>query len=137
VLSGSKQSMGLGRVHVVLRRIYNYAKEGAQLVHSRAEADAALEAARQAAMAIHGLGPGGNKAHLQPRPAQRQGQGDEGEDGEEDGEGGQGGGGGRGGGRGGGGGGRGPPNYARKEQNKAAVANHHRKDRALRKQGML
>ncbi len=49
--------------------------------------------------------------------------------------GGRGAGGGRGeagdGGRGGG------PNYVRKEQNKAAVGNHHRKDRAMKKAGLM
>lgn len=42
-------------------RIYNYAKPGAQEVGSEAEAQEVLRQAEAAAQEIHGLGPGGNK----------------------------------------------------------------------------
>jgi activating signal cointegrator complex subunit 2 len=106
-------------------RIYNYAKAGAQEVSGREEADAQLAAAQQAAHAIMGLGPGGNKPQRAPQQ-------------ESGGTGGEGGGdaGGRGGGRGRGGGGRGRgPEKRYKDQHKAGIANHHRKDRATAKQG--
>lgn len=93
--------------------------------------------------AIHGLGAGGNKAaaaraaaaaeQQQQQQGRRQETAEDGDD-EETGGGGRG----RGpGGRGGSSGGRGAPNYARKEQNKAAVGNHHRKDRAMKKMGLM
>eukprot|EP00983_Pelagomonas_calceolata_P042166 1138379-Pelagomonas_calceolata.AAC.1 len=97
------------------------------------------------AQEIYGLGPGGNKPRSAPLwtlPPQEQQQQPDDEQEQEVGGGAEGSsslpqqGGGRGG-RGRQGGGRGGPNYARKEANKAAVANHHRKDRAFKKMGMF
>ncbi|KAI3428044.1 hypothetical protein D9Q98_006430 [Chlorella vulgaris] len=126
-------------------RIYNYAKPGAQEVGGRQEAEAALATAQQAAEAIMGLGPGGNKPGRRPPavlPQQQQGSGarDSGAvddaaaagDAPDD----SGAGGGRGGGRGDGGGGRGRGRTDRfKDQHKGAIGNHHRRDRAAAKQG--
>jgi len=102
---------------------------------------------------IHGLGPGGNKPRSAPLWTQTQqaptqgaatqsaGRADPEEDGQEDAD--------KAGGQqqqrqqgGGGRGGRGrgaaaQPNYAKKEANKGAVANHHRKDKAMKKMGMF
>ncbi|EFJ49762.1 hypothetical protein VOLCADRAFT_89548 [Volvox carteri f. nagariensis] len=146
---GGRGGRGGERLWVLDGKIYNYAKEGAQMVSSRQEADALMDAARQAAMAIHGLGPGGNKGLMRQQQQQQQQPAADGSDSSEDegrgaqaahgrgggGRGGQGGAGGRGSGEGGGSGDR--RQHDRKEKNKAAVANHHRKDRALRKQGLL
>ncbi|GIL51207.1 hypothetical protein Vafri_7281, partial [Volvox africanus] len=60
------------RLWVLDGKIYNYAKEGAQMVNSQQEADAVLDAARQAAQAIYGLGPGGNKGLLRQQQQQQQ-----------------------------------------------------------------
>ena len=153
-------------------KIYNYAKAGAQEVAGRAEADHAVEAAKQASQvslelsccfspifdpislllqAIMGLGLGGNRG-LSANPSasgpRYQWQADlmkQEEDGAEDvnsraqqhqPRGQQ-----AGRGMGGRGGERSDastraPNYDRKETNKAAIANHHRKDRAMRKMGL-
>ena len=92
-----------------------------------------------------GLGPGGN-VPLAPRPGaayrRPQQQGVEEQGGTDATEGQQrqqqqGGGGSRAGGGGEDGAPQRAPNYDRKEKNKAAVANHHRKDRALKKMGMF
>ena len=93
-----------------------------------------------------GLGPGGNvPLYMQQPRAPRDGGNGGPEDGdssgssggEEGGGDGRGGGGGGGGGRGGGAAGGQPQrSYARKEKNKAAVGNHHRKDKAMRKMGL-
>ncbi len=143
-----------GRLWVLEGRIYNYAKQGAMEVGSHEEAHAVLAAAEQATHEIHGLGPGGNA----PMPGRRQRwQQEEAE--EEAGEGSEqraapvhpshgGGRGGRGGGREGGGGtregGRGYRSgewlsHRHKDERKAAIGNHHRKDRATQKmsRGML
>ena len=105
-------------------RVYTYAKPGATLVMAAsAEAAHAIGAAQAAAerAQIHGLGEGGNRAAPGPAAAPREG-----------------------GGRGEGGGGEGGPgrgrsrgSFARKEQNKGAVGNHHRRDRAAAKQRVL
>ena len=109
-------------------RVYTYAKPGAQMVMApSAEAAHRLGAvqAATAAAQIHGLGQGGNRGG---GPAQATG----GAEAERDG------GGGRGsGGRGGGGRAAGRSSYAHKEAHKAAVGNHHRKDRAAQKQRAL
>lgn len=134
------------RLWVLDGRIYNYAKPGAQEVGSQQEAAAVLTAAEQAAAQIMGLGPGGNK----PWRSQEQQQAAEGASSSAGGEGeaaggagpgssdagrgGDGRGGRRGGGRGGGqGGARGDHRF--KDQHKSAIANHHRRDRAIAKQG--
>lgn len=128
-------------------RIYNYPKPGAQEVGSQQEADAALAAAEQAAAEIMGLGPGGNKpwrAQQQEAAAgatgaaNNEGDGDAAGgaalDGSSAGRGGGGGRGGRGGGRGGArGGARGDHRF--KDQHKSSMANHHRRERAIAKQG--
>jgi activating signal cointegrator complex subunit 2 len=109
---------------------------------------ATARAATSAAQ-IHGLGAGGNRssgpvAGSRAAAAAADGSDDESSEEEEDASGGRAGGrgsGGRGGGRGGGGDGRAPVNpereRARKDKNKAAVGNHHRKDRAAHKQRAL
>mmetsp|Transcript_10537 Transcript_10537/g.27506 ORF Transcript_10537/g.27506 Transcript_10537/m.27506 type:complete len:856 (+) Transcript_10537:104-2671(+) len=142
---GGKGAQTRGKLWVLDGRIYNYPKPGAQEVGSQAEAGQVLQAGREAAKEIYGLGPGGNKPRSAPLwtlPPQEQQQQPDDEQEQEVGGGAEGSsslpqqGGGRGG-RGRQGGGRGGPNYARKEANKAAVANHHRKDRAFKKMGMF
>lgn len=59
-----------GRLWVLDGRIYNYPKPGALEVVSKEDAERQLAAARQAALEIHGLGPGGNKP-LPPGAAQQ------------------------------------------------------------------
>jgi activating signal cointegrator complex subunit 2 len=109
-------------------RVYTYAKPGATLVQA-ASAEAAHAIGQAAAAAekaqIHGLGEGGNRAAPGPAAAPREagGRGDGGEGGRGDG--------------GGPGRGRGRGSFARKEQNKGAVGNHHRRDRAAAKQRVL
>jgi activating signal cointegrator complex subunit 2 len=140
---GGLAQRGRGKVWVMDGRVYNYSKPGAVEAADSAEAQAMLAQQAQQAVAIHGLGPGGNRATFQHQQPQREGwERDEGGADQE--------GGGRGGpfragtsaddvgrgvgGRGrssGSGGGRG--GYKHKDQNKAAVANHRRKDRALAK----
>lgn len=127
--AGGRQGPRTERRWVLEGRVYNYAKPGAHEVFGQEGVERALAAAQAAEKEIHGLGRGGN-VPLAAAPAAGQ---------EE--EGGRGGGrghwrGGRGGGGGapGRGGGRG---FAHKEQHKAAIGNHHRKDRALRKAGPL
>ncbi|MEW5300920.1 MAG: hypothetical protein WDW36_003812 [Sanguina aurantia] len=86
-----------GKQWVLGDRIYNYAKEGAQEVGSRAEAEQVMDAAVQAAQAIYGLGPGGNKGVPVTGGSRRKGAAKEDEEAGEDGEaeeGGEGGGGG-------------------------------------------
>ncbi len=128
-------------------------REGATEVSGGPEAaERAVAAARAAAQAIHGLGPGGNvpAAPPQQQPQAERQQPDEAAGPATDGGGGSAAGGRdrRGGGRGRGGGGRGrggreggsgdtQRDRLRKDQNKAAVANHHRKERAARKAGVL
>ena len=132
-------------------RVYTYAKEGAELVSASSAEDASRIAAERAAAAaatIHGLGAGGNHGAPASGGAARGGVADADESSDEDGDAGAsgaGGGPGRsapGGGRGQGGRGRGRGGddaraHARKEHNKAAVGNHHRKDRAAHKQRAL
>ena len=104
-------------------RVYTYAKPGASLVmaasaeaaHAIGQAQAAAEKAQ-----IHGLGAGGNRAAPGPVAPREPGAGR-----------------GRGEGEGGPGRGRGRGSFARKEQNKGAIGNHHRKDRATAKQRVL
>ncbi|KAL0032304.1 hypothetical protein WJX79_003738 [Trebouxia sp. C0005] len=116
-------------------RIYNYKKEGAVEVRSQAEAQ---QAVRAAADAIHGLGRGGNVPQALPQAAHAgaPGEGDEGQGTSRDPQAATRG---RGGGQRGGAQRGGSNNVQRdhrhKDMHKAAVANHHRKDRALRKQG--
>lgn len=129
------------RLWVLDGRVYAYPKPGAQEVAGRAGAEAALQEAAIAAQQIHGLGPGGNvPLPAAPPPAQQQQQQAQTQRSRGEAH--------RGGGRGGGGtnaspavpGGSGRGSgYAHKEAHKSAVANHHRKDRALSKQsrGML
>jgi activating signal cointegrator complex subunit 2 len=134
-----------GKMWISDGRIYHYPKPGAKEVASEADAQAVIQQAAQASKEIHGLGPGGNKPGIM-RPssttisssssgAQTQGQQDGGavkaptEQQEQQS---SGGGGGRRGGRSGGGGGRGG-NHKYKDKNKAAIGNHHRKDRAAQK----
>eukprot|EP00877_Chromochloris_zofingiensis_P004569 jgi/Chrzof1/14112/Cz08g25160.t1 len=122
------------RLWVLDGKVYNYTKPGAQEVQGQQGAQQAVRAAQQAAEAIHGLGPGGN-VPLQP-PSSSDSEGGEGGDSQ-----GEGPAQGRGRGRGAGGGegagrGRGRGSYASKEKHKAAVGNHHRKDRAFKKMGL-
>ena len=115
-------------------KVYSYAKAGAEAVTAgSAEEAAQLAAARaaEAASLIHGLGAGGNRG-----PPVGSGGGGASSSEDEDGD--------EAGGATGGGAGRGrhgPPDgnraRARKEQNKGAVGNHHRKDRAANKQRAL
>jgi activating signal cointegrator complex subunit 2 len=123
---GGRGQQAKGKLWVLDGRVYNYAKPGAAEAGSAVEAEARVQEAQHAALQIHGLGPGGN-VPLQPSPAPAAGQGPGG---------GEGGGGGRGrGGREGGRGGRGGgDSHGWKDKNKAAVGNHHRKDRAAQKQ---
>ena len=88
-------------------KVYNYPKPGAKEVSSQAEADAVLAEQKLAQLEIHGLGPGGNARNMAPSvgPVKQSGSG------------------GRGRGRG----------RVNKEKNKAAIGNHHRKDRAKNK----
>ena len=114
-------------LYVADGRVYNYRREGAVAVGSQAEADALVRAQTEF---IGGMPEGGNHAIFaaanEAREAAAAAAAAEG-------------GGGGGGGRGGAGGRGGGPNFKRKEQNKAKVGNHHRKDRARKKagQGML
>ena len=89
---------------------------------------------REDADQMMGLGPGGNKAAAYAEGAHQQSAGGEG--GSSGGGRGRGGGGGRGGRGGGRGGGGGRGSFAHKDKNKAAIANHHRKDRAMKKTGI-
>jgi hypothetical protein len=117
-------------------KVYSYAKAGAEVVTAASADEAARVAtARAAASAalIHGLGAGGNRG-----PPDGDASGSSSSDDEDGGQvtaAGGAPGGGRGRGRGG------PPDgaraRARKDQNKAAVGNHHRKDRAANKQRAL
>eukprot|EP00798_Chlamydomonas_sp_ICE-L_P006570 gene6570-3222_t len=135
---GGRGKAAASKSWVLDGRIYNYPKPGAREVTGQAETDQALEENRMAAQEIMGLGAGGNVPIRPPKAGGGGGDGGEGdESGEEDGGGGGPGWGGRGGGRGGAGRGRGAPSHARNEKNKSAVGNHHRKDRAARKQGMF
>lgn len=123
---GGRQGKG-ARVWVLDGRIYNYAKAGAEQVGSAAEAEAKVQEAQQAAQQIHGLGPGGNVPLYTQTHADNGGGAGGGRGG--GGRGGDGGGRGRGQGRGGGG-----SSHGWKDKNKAAIGNHHRKDRAAQKQ---
>ncbi|KAK9846540.1 hypothetical protein WJX81_006226 [Elliptochloris bilobata] len=120
------------RLWVADGKVYNYRREGATEVAAASAADAsarARAAAAAAAQAIHGLGPGGNVPLAAPPGGSRGAPGRGGGGGGDEGPGGSGGGGrNRGGDRAGG-------DYAYKDKHKSAVANHHRKDRALRKAG--
>lgn len=123
--SGQRGGRGKGRLWILDGKVYHYPKPGATEVANEAEAAQKLQEAKQAALEIHGLGPGGNV----PLHAQQQGEGVDGGGGG----GGTRGGGGRGRGRGGGGRGEGRSSHAYKDKNKAAIGNHHRKDRATQK----
>eukprot|EP00873_Tetraselmis_striata_P000037 jgi/Tetstr1/420301/TSEL_011422.t1 len=137
-------------LYVLDGKVYNYKKEGAKQVSSQQEAARVMREERDQIM---GLGAGGNKAAAAAGAtagdgAESGGGGDRGGGGGGSGGGGRGGGGGARGGRGGGGrggrggegggagAGRGRGSYAHKDKNKAAVGNHHRKDRAAKKQGL-
>lgn len=98
-------------------KIYNYAKPGAQEVGSEAEARDVIRQAEAAAKEIHGLGPGGNKpvgtdesTSTIPNRNIRSGHQST-----------------RGGARTG--------HHGWKDRQKAAIGNHHRKDRAAQKAG--
>jgi activating signal cointegrator complex subunit 2 len=145
---GGRSTRGKGgKVWVLDGRVYNYAKPGAKEVASEADANALIQQAEQAAREIHGLGPGGNKPGSNRRFATSGGGGggaapvtqQEGEEaaGEQPNSGGDGSGrGGGSGGRGSRGGGRGAgsgSSHNYKDKNKAAIGNHHRKDRAAQK----
>ena len=88
-------------------RVYNYAKPGARAVSSREEADAVLAEQELSKLEIHGLGPQGNKhVAVSNVDAKPKPKG-------------------------------GNPKTSRasyKEKHKAAIGNHHRKDRAAKKQ---
>ncbi len=90
-------------------RVYNYAKPGSRAVSSQEEADAVLAEQKLAELEIHGLGPQGNK-HVAVETARDDAKpkGDPG----------------RTAGR----------SHRGKEKNKAAIGNHHRRDRAAKKQ---
>ncbi|KAL3132505.1 hypothetical protein ABBQ32_009050 [Trebouxia sp. C0010 RCD-2024] len=112
-------------------RVYNYRKEGAVEVRGEGEAQQVLQAT---ADAIHGLGPGGNVPQAPPQQsASAQDDGTQasirGGETATRGRGSQRGGGQRGGSD------SVQRDHRHKDMHKAAVANHHRKDRALRKQG--
>lgn len=116
----SQGARGKGsKVWVLEGHLYNYKKPGAQEVGSQEEAHALIQRAQEATLEIHGLGPGGN-VPLQPRLPASDSPGHSNAA--------------RGRGRGGrGGGGRGHPDHKWKDKHKAAVGNHHRKDRAVQK----
>ncbi|KAK9801941.1 hypothetical protein WJX73_008497 [Symbiochloris irregularis] len=124
------------RLWVLDGRIYNYKKEGATEVSGQAQAQQLVQAAQEVSTQIHGLGPGGN---VPLGPPQQPENGPAGA--------------GKTHGQAGGQGSRQPPrqqapeqsraassggdrrSHAQKDKHKAAVANHHRKDRAMRKMG--
>ena len=117
-------------------KVYSYAKAGAEVVTAASTEEAAQLAAARAAEAaslIHGLGAGGNRGPPVASGGNAGASSSEEEDGEAAAVGGASGGAGRG--------RHGPPDgsraRARKEQNKGAVGNHHRKDRAANKQRAL
>ncbi|WPT16189.1 hypothetical protein PSENEW3_00004196 [Picochlorum sp. SENEW3] len=104
-----KQTKGKGsKLWILDGRVYNYPKPGSKEVSSQAEADAVLAEQKLAQLEIHGLGPGGNAKNMAPSggPAKQSSHNS-----------------GRGRGRG----------RVNKEKNKAAIGNHHRKDRAKKK----
>ncbi|KAL6771022.1 hypothetical protein ACKKBF_B33605 [Auxenochlorella protothecoides x Auxenochlorella symbiontica] len=124
-------------------RVYNYRKEGATPVASEEHLRQVLAQAAAGRREIHGLGPGGNKPLAAPRPdlaprmaaaaasgGQAAGQ-EQGRQGPDRAPGGRGGPGPR---RGGGGDPASDRDRKKKDQHKAAVGNHHRKDRAAQKQ---
>ena len=119
-------------------KVYSYAKAGAEAVMAASAEEAARLAAARAAEAaslIHGLGAGGNRGPPAFSGGGAGASSSEDEDAEASGVA-------AGGASGGAGRGRhGPPDgsraRARKEQNKGAVGNHHRKDRAANKQRAL
>ncbi|KAH7616547.1 hypothetical protein Ndes2526B_g08636 [Nannochloris sp. 'desiccata'] len=125
-----------GKLWVLDGRVYNYPKPGAKEVANEADAQAAIQQAEQAAREIHGLGPGGNKPGLGNRTVPGAGAPAQKGEAEGHGEGQSIGGGGRGedAGRGGAGNGStGSSSHKNKDKNKAAIGNHHRKDRAAQK----
>lgn len=148
------------RLWVLDGRIYNYPKPGAIAVADQAAAQAAVEASRADKLKIHGLGPGGNAAAVPRQGGQEHGKvkergppsqgplrtgqapaGDQEGDRGREGRGGRGRGdyGGRGDNSGRGDHGSAPDErraHRHKNVHKAAVGNHHRKDRAMRKQGL-
>jgi len=87
--------------------VYNYPKHGAQAVASRAEADAVLAEQKLSKLEIHGLGPQGNK-HVAVAPDPNAASKPKAADPRR--------------------------RHAGKEKHKAAIGNHHRKDRAATKQ---
>jgi hypothetical protein len=99
-----------GRFWVLDGRIYNYAKKGAQEVSDLDSATKVVAEQKLSRLEIHGLGPGGNQnvpVSATGRP-KRENQRERG---------------------------RGRGSYAHKDKNKAAIGNHHRKDRATQKMG--
>ena len=102
----------MARFWVLDGRIYNYAKKGAQEVSDLDSATKVVAEQKMSRLEIHGLGPGGNQnvpvsATGKPK---RENQRERGR-------------------------GRGRGSYAHKDKNKAAIGNHHRKDRATQKMG--
>ena len=95
------------KLWIMDNKVYNYEKRGARAVSSREEADAVLAEQKLAKLEIHGLGPQGNK-HVAVAPDTRSKKP------------------------------AGNPNSKNragfKEKHKAAIGNHHRKERASRKQ---
>ena len=101
---GSKKAQ---KLWVLDGRVYNYPKHGAQAVASRAEADAVLAEQKLSKLEIHGLGPQGNK-HVAVAPDPNAASKPKAADPRR--------------------------RHAGKEKHKAAIGNHHRKDRAATKQ---
>lgn len=105
-----KYTKGKGsKLWILDGRVYNYPKPGSKEVSSQAEADAVLAEQKLAQLEIHGLGPGGNAKNMAPSggPVKQSTNNNNN----------------RGRGRG----------RVNKEKNKAAIGNHHRKDRAKKK----
>eukprot|EP00890_Picochlorum_soloecismus_P004766 jgi/Picsp_1/5290/NSC_02652-R1_ubiquitin system component cue protein len=98
------------RYWVLDGRIYNYAKKGAQEVNSLDSATKIVAEQKMSRLEIHGLGPSGNQnvpvsATGKSKQETQRGRG------------------------------RGRSSFAYKDKNKAAIGNHHRKDRATQKMG--
>jgi hypothetical protein len=95
------------RMWVLDGRVYNYKKAGSRAVSSQEEADAVLAEQKLSKLEIHGLGPQGNKHVAVETGRDSKPTGDSR---------------------------RSTGSYRGKEKNKAAIGNHHRRDRAAKKQ---
>ena len=95
------------RMWVLDGRVYNYNKPGSRAVSSQEEADAVLAEQKLSKLEIHGLGPQGNKHVAVETGRDSKPTGDSR---------------------------RSTGSYRGKEKNKAAIGNHHRRDRAAKKQ---